>query len=109
MRPSMTLPPKPLLLDGFATWSRSYDVALCDIWGVLHDGLKAHAGAGDALTRFREKGGTVVLVSNAPRPGPTVVDMLDGLGVPRSAYDGIVTSGDVTRSQLEAEPARPYY
>ena len=47
-----------------------YDVALCDIWGVLHDGLKAHAGAGDALTRFREKGGTVVLVSNAPTAGP---------------------------------------
>ncbi len=101
--------PLPQLLEGFAEWSSPYDVALCDIWGVLHDGVKAHAGAGDALTRFRARGGTVVLVSNAPRPGPSVIEILDGMGVARSAYDGIVTSGDVTRSQLEAEPERPYH
>ena len=39
----------------------------------------------------------MVLISNAPRPGAQVIDMLDHLQVPRSAYDAIVTSGDVTR------------
>jgi HAD superfamily hydrolase (TIGR01459 family) len=102
-------PPAPLVLDGFAEWSRRYDVVLCDIWGVLHDGRVAHPGAADALTRYRERGGTVVLVSNAPRPGPSVAGMLDEFRIPRTTWDGIVTSGDVTRSLLEEHRDRPYY
>ena len=57
------------LIDGLCTIADRYDVLLCDVWGVLHDGLVAFAPASDALMRFRRKGGTVVLVSNAPRPG----------------------------------------
>lgn len=105
----MTLNSAPVVLDGFRDWSRRYKVALCDIWGVLHDGVVAHAGAGDALTRFRAQGGTVVLVSNAPRPGHAVIEILDRFAVPRTAWDGIVTSGDVSRSLLEQDPARPYF
>ncbi len=99
----MTLPsPATPVLDGFAGLASRYDVILCDIWGVLHDGLKAHAAAGEALKRFRAGGGTVVLVSNAPRPSETVVPHLDQLGVIRAAWDGIVTSGDVSRAMLAA-------
>lgn len=83
-----------------------YDVILCDVWGVLHNGERAWPQASDALTRFREKGGTVVLVSNAPRPSLGVVPQLDQFGVPRSAWDGFVSSGDMTRSLLEASGAR---
>lgn len=96
------------VLDGIAEWSSRYEVILCDIWGVLHDGLHAHRAAADALNRFRQRGGTVVLVSNAPRPAASVVPHLDHLGVPRDAWDGIVTSGDVTRAVLEGEDA-PYF
>ncbi|MFD1704425.1 TIGR01459 family HAD-type hydrolase [Methylopila henanensis] len=84
----------------FAPLASAYDVALCDVWGVLHDGLTAHAAASDALTRFRAGGGAVVLVSNAPRPSDWVVSHLDGYGVPRSAWDAVITSGDVTRHML---------
>lgn len=97
--------PLPSVLHGFAPLAARYDVILCDIWGVLHDGLRAHAGAGDALRRFRAAGGTVVLVSNAPRPSETVVPHLEQLGVIREAWDGIVTSGDVTRAMLAASDA----
>ena len=86
------------LVPGFASLAPRYDLILCDIWGVLHDGLKAFPDAGAALGRFREGGGRVVLVSNAPRPGFAVAKQLDELGVPRAAYDGIVTSGDLTRA-----------
>ncbi|MFD1333324.1 TIGR01459 family HAD-type hydrolase [Methylopila musalis] len=84
----------------FAPLASAYDVALCDVWGVLHDGLTAHAAAADALTRFRAQGGAVVLVSNAPRASDWVISHLDGYGVPRSAWDAVVTSGDVTRHML---------
>jgi HAD superfamily hydrolase (TIGR01459 family) len=63
--------------------------------------VKAYETASDALTRFRAKGGRVVLVSNAPRPGASVGTQLDGFGVPRTAYDAIVTSGDLTRLAIK--------
>lgn len=84
-------------VDGLHALASRYDLALCDVWGVLHDGVTALPSAGDALSRFRAGGGRVVLVSNAPRPGESVLRMLDRLGVVRSAYDTIVTSGDLTR------------
>jgi HAD superfamily hydrolase (TIGR01459 family) len=87
--------------DRFGPLASSYDVALCDVWGVMHDGVTAHADAADALTRFRGKGGAVVLVSNAPRASEWVVENLDEKGVPRSAWDAVVTSGDVSRHMLD--------
>lgn len=86
----------------FGPLAENYDVALCDVWGVLHDGVTAHEGAVDALTRFRKLGGAVVLVSNAPRPSEWVVTSLDEKGVSRAAWDAIVTSGDVARHMLAA-------
>lgn len=84
------------VIERFATLADGYDVLLCDVWGVVHDGKRAFDGANDALTRFRAKGGTVVLVSNAPMPGDAVARLLDMLGVVRSAWDEIVTSGDIS-------------
>lgn len=98
----------PALISGLGELSSRYDVILSDIWGVLHNGVQSYPAAGEALTKFREKGGTVVLITNAPRPAIDVVKLLDGLKVMRSAWDGIVTSGDVTRAMLEAD-ASPYF
>jgi len=96
-------------ISGLSTIADRFDVILCDVWGVLHDGVRAHVGAGEALIRFRAgPGGTrprrVVLVSNAPRPWEGVRTILDGYGVPREAYDAILTSGDLTRSLIAEAP-----
>jgi HAD superfamily hydrolase (TIGR01459 family) len=64
---------------------------------VVHNGIAAHADACDALLLYLADGGTVVLITNAPRPSPWVVRQLDRLGVPRDAYDDVTTSGDLTR------------
>ena len=97
----MTVSHRPALVEGLKPLADRYDVVLCDVWGVLHNGIKAYEAAGDALTRFRSGGGRVVLVSNAPRPASAVQKQLDGFNVPRSAYDAIVTSGDLTRIAIE--------
>jgi HAD superfamily hydrolase (TIGR01459 family) len=73
----------------------NYDVLFCDVWGVLHDGHRAFEEACDALMRFRDQGGTVVLVSNAPVPKERVARMLDLRAVPREAWDDIVASGEI--------------
>jgi HAD superfamily hydrolase (TIGR01459 family) len=79
-----------------------YDAILSDVWGVVHNGIAAYPTAVDALSRFRQGGGRVVLITNAPRPAAPIRDMLDALGVGRNAYDAIVSSGDVTRNLLTA-------
>jgi HAD superfamily hydrolase (TIGR01459 family) len=93
----------PPFTDHFEPLAPAYDVVLSDVWGVVHNGLAAAGDACDALARFRAGGGTVVLITNAPRPGAVVVrSTLDRLGVPRAAYDGIVSSGDVTHALMAA-------
>src|SRR5215510_11262202 len=96
-------PPLPLFVSHFAALADGYDVVLSDVWGVVHNGVAATTDACDALVRFRQRGGTVVLITNAPRPGEVVArTTLDRLGVPRAAYDGIVSSGDVTHTLIAA-------
>lgn len=93
----MTASAQPALVEGLQPLADRYDLILCDVWGVLHNGLKAYEAASEALTRFRQRGGQVVLVSNAPRPGAAIMTQLDGFKVPRESYDAVVTSGDLTR------------
>ena len=91
-------------VERFATLAPRYDVLLCDVWGVVHNSLVASPEAHDALSRFRAKGGAVVLITNAPRPGSVVKAQLDKMGVPEHAYDAIVASGDVTRGVMAERP-----
>jgi HAD superfamily hydrolase (TIGR01459 family) len=97
-----SLPP-PLVLSAVAD---RYDVILCDVWGVVHDGLRARPEACAALATFRGGGGTVVLISNSPRPAKAVEAQLDQVGVPHAAWDAFVTSGDLTAAEIGRRGAR---
>jgi HAD superfamily hydrolase (TIGR01459 family) len=96
------MPVSPSFIENFAPLARNYDVVLSDVWGVVHNGVTAFADACDALSRFRAAGGTVLLITNAPRPAQVVLRLLDKLDVPHAAYDGIVSSGDVTQDVMLA-------
>lgn len=88
----------PPLIPHFSTLAPDYDVLLCDIWGVVHNGVVAFPHACDTLMRVRARGATVVFITNAPRPSEVVARQLEKLHVPRETYDAIVSSGDVTRA-----------
>jgi HAD superfamily hydrolase (TIGR01459 family) len=96
-------------LPGLSAIADQYDVVLCDIWGVVHNGKAAYQRACDALVRFRQKGGTVVLVTNAPRPFPPILKQLELLKVPPQAFDRMVTSGDVTLRFVTERGNAPLY
>lgn len=98
-----------LPLTGFSSIADRFDLCLCDIWGVVHNGVAAHRDALDALVAMREQGVSVVLVTNAPRPRDEIRRQLDGLGVSAEAYDAIVTSGDVCRGLIRAKAGQPVY
>jgi HAD superfamily hydrolase (TIGR01459 family) len=108
LRFAMPLDPPPVI-DRFAALAPRYDVLLSDVWGVVHNGLAAFPEACDALARFRAAGGSVILITNAPRPGEVVMRMLDRLAVPRAAYDGIVSSGDLTRAVVAERPGQSVF
>ena len=96
-------------LDRLADLAGRYDVLLCDIWGVIHNGAEAFPEPSAALAKWREAVGPVVLISNAARPSAEVALHLDALGVPRAAYSALVTSGDVTRPLLAERAPGPAY
>jgi HAD superfamily hydrolase (TIGR01450 family) len=86
-----------------------YDTILCDVWGVLHNGVDAFDHASRALADARKAGASVVLITNSPRPNDSVAVQLDAIGVPRDAYDRIVTSGDVTRLLIKQGPPNVFF
>ncbi len=85
------------------------DVLLSDVWGVVHNGLIAFPEACEALHRFREQGGTVILITNAPRPAASVQRQLRKLGVADETYDAIVSSGDLTRHFVAGHPGQKMF
>ena len=86
-----------------------YSALLCDVWGVVHNGVDAFPEAAAVLRAAREKGVAVVLITNAPRPQAGVIAQLASLGVPESAWDRVVTSGDVTRDLIRTGPRRIFH
>jgi len=99
--------PLPHALPHLGAVAGDYDILLCDVWGVIHNGRESWAGPCEALTRFNREGGHVVLISNSPRPASDVIAQLDGLGVPREAWKAFVTSGDATRAELARRAPGP--
>ena len=90
----------PRVIGGLGDIAGRYDVVLSDVWGVIHNGRESFPAACEALSRFGQDHGPVVLISNAPRRSQDVLSQLDGLGVPRSAWSHFITSGDATRELL---------
>lgn len=90
--------PQPVdeILHTCGAFLSSYRAIICDVWGVLHDGVKAYEESNTTLTHYRAQGGRVVLLSNSPQISSQIVDLLERKGVWRSVYDDVVTSGDVT-------------
>jgi HAD superfamily hydrolase (TIGR01459 family) len=101
--------PTSALPGGLSEIADRYDVLLCDVWGVVHNGRESFRGACEALARFKAERGPVVLITNAPRPNAPILDQLDSLGVPREAWSQVVTSGDATRELLARRVPGPVY
>jgi HAD superfamily hydrolase (TIGR01459 family) len=79
-----------------------YRVILCDIWGVVHDGVNLYPGAAERLLQWRGEGRRLILITNAPRTAQSVEQQLARIGLPREAWDGISTSGEAGIAALTA-------
>ncbi|MFY9655711.1 MAG: TIGR01459 family HAD-type hydrolase [Methylocystis sp.] len=97
----MSAPPVPAI-SGLSELAPHYDVILCDVWGVLIDGVRCFPAAAGALRAFRRQGGSVALITNASRPSAEVTRQLEGLGVPRDCWDAIVSAGELAVREIVA-------
>jgi HAD superfamily hydrolase (TIGR01459 family) len=88
------------IIENLAEISGMYDAVFCDLWGCVHNGVDPFAEAIEALRAFKAGGGTVLLLTNAPRPRASVATQLDRIGVPRDCWDVIATSGDSARAAM---------
>jgi len=95
----------PRLISGLSEIASGHDALICDVWGVVHDGKNHHPAVADALYRFKEKHGPVVLLTNAPRVPAEVATQCTSYGLPPDCYDAIVSSGGAAREELERRSA----
>jgi HAD superfamily hydrolase (TIGR01459 family) len=79
-----------------------YRLILCDVWGVVHDGVRLYPGAESRLKQWRDEGRCVALLTNAPRTAEAVEAQLSRIGLPRDAYDFVATSGEAGIEALVA-------
>ncbi len=100
---------RPRHIDRLREIADGFDAMLCDAWGVIHDGVTLFDGVAEAMVRFRAERGPVVILTNAPRPSSIIPAQLDRIGLPREAYDAVVTSGDATRAAIAARLPAPAY
>jgi HAD superfamily hydrolase (TIGR01459 family) len=86
------------IVNALSDISAQYDALFVDLWGCVHNGVRAFDAANKALIEYRAGGGIVVLVTNSPRPRAQVEQQLADFGVSRDAWDSIASSGDSARS-----------
>ncbi len=97
------------ILTGVAELSAHRKAWLCDIWGVLHDGLTPFAPAIEACCAFKKSGGEIVLISNSPKTSAPILAELGALGLPSACFTALVTAGDVTRRLIEDYAGKPVF
>ncbi|TPM19919.1 TIGR01459 family HAD-type hydrolase [Mesorhizobium sp. B2-3-6] len=99
----------PDIIGSLEDVSKNYSAILCDVWGVVHNGERHFPAAASALAAARTAGIPVVLITNSPRRSADVVAQMNVIGVPPSAYDRVVTSGDVTRDLIVEGPRKIFH
>ena len=90
------------MTDFWVSLDPKYRTILCDVWGVIHDGVHLYPYAAERLREWRGHGRGVILVTNAPRTAEAVSAQLQRIGLPTDCWDAIATSGEAGIEALNA-------
>ena len=93
--------PEIPFLSGLSEVAERYDGYILDLWGVLHDGQAPFPGVIECLTRLKAGGKRMVVLSNAPRRAHLVEERVTEIGIPRSLYDHLLSSGEEVWQHLK--------
>jgi len=96
--------PESRILTGLREIADNFDLVLMDLWGCVHDGIKPYPPALDCLAKLRDARKQVAILSNAPRRASDVAAKLTEMGIDRTLYTDIFTSGEETWKYLKTRP-----
>jgi len=96
------------MIPGLSALAGRFDALILDLWGVIHDGVEAYAGARAALQAIRAAGKRTLLLSNAPRRSDALVAQLAGMGIGRELYDFVLSSGEAVHLEMK-DRSDPFY
>jgi HAD superfamily hydrolase (TIGR01459 family) len=97
-----------IAISGLRAIADRFDHVLLDQWGTLHEGKTIFPAARECVTRLREAGKRVLILSNSGKRVSSNQERLATLGLSPEAYDGILSSGEVTWSGLHARAHDPF-
>ena len=80
--------------------SDRYDGFILDLWGLIHDGETPYPPAKATLAALQSAGKKTLLLSNAPRRAYALVEAMTRMGIERSLYGEVLSSGEATRDAL---------
>jgi len=83
-------------ITGLSEIAGQYGALLVDQFGTLHDGTVAYPHAAEALRRFRESGGKVIVLSNSAKTGADNIVRLAKFGFGPEHFDAVITSAPNT-------------
>ena len=81
-------------LDHLSEVFDGYDTFVIDLWGVMHNGIKLHKKAIEAVNQLKKNSKKIVFLSNAPRPSIKVIDFLLKMKMERKYLSNVITSGE---------------
>lgn len=87
---------KDLMLTGLRQVADDYEAFIIDLWGVLHDGVKAFPEAVVCLEALKRQGAKIIILSNAPRRASEVAARNEELGIDPALVDFVMSSGEAT-------------
>lgn len=89
------------IVPGISALIGDYDGFILDLWGVVHDGRDPYPGAVECLAKLRRMERRVVMLSNVPRRAAAVARAMVGMGIDRSLYDHVLSSGELAYRALK--------
>lgn len=88
------------VLSGVGDLVDRYDLFLLDMWGVMHDGTTAYEGVLDVVSRLKDEGKELIILSNSSKRQGNSIKMLRKLNFDPSNFAQIITSGEVSYHML---------
>ena len=92
---------KNLDIEGLRSIAGKYDLFYIDLWGVIHNGIKLHDIAINALKELLKMNKNFVLLTNSPRPNQTVRVSLEKMGMEKEIRNHVFTSGEASLNYLK--------
>jgi HAD superfamily hydrolase (TIGR01459 family) len=105
---SATAIPEPVAIAGLHEVADRFDSVLLDQWGALHDGRQVFPAARACVERLRAAGKRTLVLSNSGKRAADNIHRLEALGLPRAAYDALLTSGEAAWLGLRSRAEPPF-